>query len=219
MAESTSCNASYNGYDFRQLIQTDGGANTYNQWASSYDCDMTIQHYEGYVNIVSKWKSYHATALQPSSAGEKHKIFDAGCGTGLVGEYILTVVPRDRIELYGGDVSDKMLERASKKAAYTDLRVVNLKQPVPYEVGSFDSVLCAGVLAAGQCGIECLPNMIEVLRKGGYLFATVNVQIYNTTTKPDWEKLIRDYNCQLIEENEMPHIDNGRAVLLVIKKL
>ena len=145
----------------------------------------------------------------------KHKVFDAGCGTGLLGEHLITLIPRDLIDIR---VSPGMLEIAKNKNTYTDLQIVNLKAELPYEAESFDSVLSAGVFGRGQCGPDCLPNIIHVLKKGCYLIATVNMAFYDET-KLEWERHIQDCNCELLEDDELPYRDSSKGVVLVVHKL
>lgn len=213
MAASFPASASH----FVALIAKDGGSASYDKWAKSYEEDVNSMNYAGYKSVVSKWLSYH-TQLGSVSTGEKHRIFDAGCGTGLVGENLVSLVPRDLIDVYGGDVSSNMLEVARIKNVYTDLQIVDLKTELPYAADYFDSVLCAGVFGVGHCGPDCLPNLIRVLKKGRHLFATVNREIYDVQ-KLEWAKQIKDCNCELIEDNEMPYREAAKAVVVVIHKL
>ena len=89
---------------FRTLVYKDSGPETYNKWASSYEADVSTTNYAGYRSVNSKWRSYY-TELSSDSTAVKHKIFDAGCGIGLLGEDLVTLVPRDQVEIYGGDLS------------------------------------------------------------------------------------------------------------------
>ena len=212
MAASFSTSASH----FLTLAPKDGGSKTYDKWASNYDEDVNSMNYVGYKSISSKWLSYN-TKLGTNPTGLKHKIFDAGCGTGLVGEALVSTVPSDLIEIYGGDCSSKMLEKARSKSVYADLQVIDLKKELPYEANSFDSVVCAGVFGIGHCGPECVPNLIRVLKRGCYLFATVYQQVYEEN-KEEWKQQIKDCNCELIEANEMPYRDAAKAVVVVIHK-
>ena len=202
---------------FRALVHKDAGPKSYNKWANSYEADLNSMSYAGYKSVNSKWQSYHAE-LGLDSTGVKHKLLDAGCGTGLLGEDLVTLVPRDLIEIYGGDLSPGMLEIAKTKNVYADLQIVNLKEELPTESNYFDSVLCAGVFTEGHCGPECLPNLIRVLKKGCYLFATVRLDIYNEM-KLEWKRQLKDCNCALIEDNEMPYHDSAKCVVVVVRKL
>lgn len=210
MAVSTSAS------HFIALTAKDGGPENYDKWANRYEADVNSMNYAGYKSVNSKWRGYHTELSQCS--GAKHKIFDAGCGTGLLGEDLVTLVPRDQIEVYGGDLSPDMLEIARAKNVYADLRITNLKAELPYEADYFNSILCAGVFGVGHCGPDCLPNLIRVLKKGCYLFATVNIVFYNETM-PEWERQFKDCNCELIEDNEMPYREGAKGVVVVIRKL
>ena len=70
----------------------------------------------------------------------------------------------------------------------------------------------------GHCGPDCLPNLIRVLKKGCHLFATVNRELYDVA-KLEWDKQIKDCNCELIEDHEMPYREAAKAVVIVILKL
>ena len=202
--------------DFVDLSHKDSGPDFYNKWASNYDAQYkNTMKYTGYKHVSSKWRSYHKELGSDSI----EKIFDAGCGTGLVGEDLVTLVPQNLIEIYGGDLSPGMLEIARAKNVYADLRVVNLREELPYEADYFDSVLCAGVFTEGHCGPECLPNLIRVLKKGRYLFATVRLDLYNDETKPEWERQVKDCNCELIEDTEMPYREGAKCAVVVVRKL
>ena len=203
---------------FVALIAKDGGSSSYNKWANSYEEDVTSMNYSGYKSVVQKWQSYNSDLSACfQKTGAKHKVFDAGCGTGLAGEMLVSSVSPDLLELYGGDISEKMIEVARTKTVYKDLQIINLKRELPYEADSFDSVLCAGVFGLGHCGPECVPNIIRVLKPGGYFIATVNKELFDTTVV-EWRRITVECSCELIEESEMPYRDCAMAFVLVIHK-
>ena len=72
-------------------------------------------------------------------------------------------------------------------------------------------------MGQSHCGPECVPNLLCVLKRGCYLFATVNQQVYEEN-KEEWKQQIKDCNCELIEANEMPYRDAAKAVVVVIHK-
>ena len=205
--------------EFYSLIQKDGSPENYTKWANRFEEFVKSMNYTGYKSVCSKWETYHReVGLESDSTCSKHRIFDAGCGTGLVGENLLSLVPRNAVEMYGGDFSPDMLKEARAKHVYTDLQVVNLKEKLPYEADFFDSIVCSAVFTLGHCGPESIPNLIRVLKKGCYMIATVKTLIYGDEMKIEWEKNIMDCNCELIEDNEMPYRDSGEAVVVVIRK-
>ena len=202
-----------------EAVLVDGGPENYKEWASHYESDVKALGYAGYKSVNEKWKSYHEALLSDDKlTTAKHRVFDAGCGSGLVGEDLITIVPPNLVEIYGGDLSLELIEIARSKNVYADLRVVNLKEELPYQPEYFDSVVCAGVFLQGHCGPDCLPNLIRVLKKGGYLIATVRKLFYEET-KQEWQKQLQECNCKLLADTEMPYHDDAKAIVVVIIKL
>ena len=198
-----------------RAVRKDGGPDSYNKWASKYDELLgTRLNYIGFNSVLSKWGQY---CSQDIPEGRRPRILDAGCGTGLLGQQVNTVVSLDNVELYGGDYSPGMLEEAKQKGVYHDLKVINLKAVLPYEEGFFDSIVSSGVFSKSHCGPSCLPNVIRVLKKGGYFITTVKKDLYALTEK-EWEKVIDECNCKLIEMPDMPYHDESSALVFVIKK-
>ena len=192
----------------------DGGPENYRKWAPSYEIDLPM--YNGPESANSMWLNYHSQFLQPGSS--KLKVLDAGCGTGLVGKNLISSVQSDLIELYGGDLSPDMLEVAQNKQIYSDLRVINLKEQLPYDAEIFDSILCVGVFIQGHCGPNCLPNLIRVLKKGCLLIVTVR-KIFFQQTREGWEEYIQKCNCKVEEQVEMPYLEDMTCLVLAIRKL
>ena len=205
------------GSYFLELCDQDCSAENYDKWASSYDADMNSIDYSGYKSINSKWRSYHQE-LGSNQAATKHRILDAGCGTGLLGEDLVKLVPHELIEIYGGDMSPKMLDIARGRKIYADLRIMNLREELPYKANFFDSILCAGVLAPmSYPGPECLPNLIGLLKEGSYFFATVR-QDYYEESKLEWDKQVEYCNCKLVEEDQIFYLNDARGLVIVMQK-
>ena len=209
------------GLDFISLSAESGSPDLYDKWACRYEADVNCLHYTGYKSVVAKWLSLlcdHAPddKLPPA---RRQKILDGGCGTGLLGAYLTEAFPSQRrlIALYGGDPSPKMLEEAKNKSVYDDLRIIDFNRSLPHPDESFDSILAAGVFGKGHCGSECIPNLIRVLKKGGYLIATYNTKFYSET-KLEWEKKARECNCEIVEDGEMPYRDYAKCVVIVIQR-
>ena len=148
-------------------------------------------------------------------------MFDAGCGTGLVIEVLVNSKEYNRkdLEIHGGDYSKEMVSIASKKNIYDDLRVANLKEELPYEPDTFDSIVCAGVFlqAEGHCGPECIPNIIRVLKKGGYFITTVRALFYKEI-KEEWDRQISASGAVLIEAFSAPYNNHSEGIIFVIQK-
>ena len=203
---------------FLRAVQGDGCPENYKKWANKYDSEVKAVGYVGHSSVSAKWQRYHAKALEPGGAAE-HKVFDAGCGTGFVGECLIALVSSQaNIEIHGGDLSPNMLEVAKSKNVYSNLKVVNLKAEIPYRAESFDSIVSSGAFTQNHCGPECLPHLIRVLKKGCYLITTVRKDVYEET-KMEWARQIQECNCQLLEDGEMPYYDEHKCVVLVIHKV
>ena len=180
-----------------QAVLVDGCPENYNTWANKYDTDMEALGSMAPNSVNAKWQSYHAKVLEPGAA--EHKVFDAGCGTGRIGEDLIALVPQGNIEIHGGDLSPDMLEVAKSKNVYSDLKVADLKAELPYEAEYFDSIVSSGVFLQGHCGPECLPNLIRVLKKDCYLITSVR-KVFYEETKMEWARQIKECNCRLLED-------------------
>ena len=193
-----------------------GSPEIYKEWCNKYEEDSEQLGYCGHRSVVSKWQDLCQACL-PSSL--KYKIFDAGCGTGLVGDELATLLPSfdSNIALYGGDLSPDMLAIAEAKGIYEELKIVNLKEKLPYPAESFDSVLCAGVFVQGHCGPDSLNHIVRVLKKNCFLIATIRVPFYKGN-KEAWMEAVTNCNCQLVEETLMPYRHDVQGIILVIKK-
>ncbi|XP_011409744.1 PREDICTED: Williams-Beuren syndrome chromosomal region 27 protein-like [Amphimedon queenslandica] len=206
----------------RATEKGDGSSDAYRGWAKTYDEQLEKMEWAAPKSIVTKWmEHYSPESLQAQAAsGRKHRILDAGCGTGLVGEYMGTVFPMDNVELYGGDITPEMLEEVKAKkgnAGYVDLQVIDLKKELPYEEEFFDSVITCGVFLVGHCGPDCLPNIFRVLKKGGLLITTSRKTFYEEA-KDDWDKYMKESNCTLLESCDIPYHTLEKGISLVIKK-
>ena len=193
----------------------DGGPENYDKYATTYDDEHTAEKWTGYQHVVDKWYAHNEQKLR--SGSEKHKVFDAGCGTGLVGATFAEKNLLSAADLYGGDLSPGMLTLAEAKNAYVDLKVVNLKEELPYDQEFFDSIVCAGVFLQGHCGSETIPHLMRVLKKGGYLIATARSGFYEST-KEEWEREFSENQCVVIENGLVPYHSGMLGILLVIQK-
>ena len=124
-----------------------GGPEGYDKYAPEYDAHFTGISY-GPEFVFKVWMSHYEKRSGPVKPYTR--VFDAGCGTGMVGERFADLVKQGIVELYGGDLSSGMLELAKKKNIYADLQVINLQKPLPYDAESFDSITCQGVFTQGH---------------------------------------------------------------------
>lgn len=142
--------------------------------AEHYD-ELCSQYEQIYLSV-----GYHdplkcaelAKELFGDSAAER-EVFDMGCGTGLVGQYLKE---RGITKNVGVDASKGMLERAKEKEAYTELEELFLGTPETFPTkyhNRFDAITAAGILAEGHLDNNVFDEMLLALKVGGYaIFAT-----------------------------------------------
>ncbi len=138
----------------------------YKNWAKKYEDDViNLAGYVGHLITSELLLSY----LRNTQA----KIFDAGCGTGLVGE----ILNKNSFQnLIGADFSQEMLNIAKQKNVYQSLDLVDLTKKLDYEDNVFDAVICAGTFTCGHVGPEALREMVRITKQGGYICFTVRKQ-------------------------------------------
>jgi predicted TPR repeat methyltransferase len=142
-------------------------ARAYDAWADSYDAEMARAGYR-HPAVGAGLLARHV----PRGAGP---ILDAGCGTGLLGEWlgILGLGP-----LHGLDLSEGMLARARARGAYATLTRAALGGPLPWADGAFAATICTGVFTTGHVGAEGLAELARVTRPGGALVLTVKETLW-----------------------------------------
>ena len=134
----------------------------YDRWADTYDAEMAAAGYR-HPSIALALLARHL----PRGAVP---VLDAGCGTGLVGEW-LGIVGYPQVE--GLDISAGMLARAERKGAYACLHNLALGSPLPFADGHFAGIVSAGVFTTGHVGAEGLDELIRICRSGGAIVLTV----------------------------------------------
>ncbi|MBR8742480.1 class I SAM-dependent methyltransferase [Nocardiopsis sp. MG754419] len=138
------------------------GVNAYDGFAEAYAAD----------NESNLQNAYYERPAMVALAGDVtgHRILDAGCGAGP-----LAAALRDRgAEVTGIDGSAAMLDLARRRLGDdTDLREVDLRDPLPFADGAFDDVVASLVLHYLEDWGPTLTEIRRVLRPGGRLLASV----------------------------------------------
>ena len=134
----------------------------YDRWADTYDAEMAAAGYR-HPSICLALLARHL----PRGAAP---LLDAGCGTGLIGEW-LGILGYPQIE--GLDLSVGMLARAKAKGAYAALHNLALGGDLPFADGHFAGIVSAGVFTSGHVGADGLPALIRICRPGGVIVLTV----------------------------------------------
>lgn len=142
-------------------------AAAYDAWAASYDAEMAAAGYR-HPSIGCALLARHA----PRGTGP---VLDAGCGTGLLGDW-LGILGFGPVE--GLDLSAGMLAVARAKGSYARLHQLALGGPLPFADGAFAAVISTGVFTTGHVGAEALPELVRITQEGGPLVLTVKTTLW-----------------------------------------
>jgi predicted TPR repeat methyltransferase len=108
---------------------------------------------------------------------EKNKdtlIFDAGCGTGLVG---IELKKYSFKNFHGADLSQTLLDTVPKDL-YQKLVKVDLNKPIEVENNFYGGVMCVGTFTFGHVKPNALDEFIRITKPGGLICFTINEGIH-----------------------------------------
>ncbi len=189
-------------------------ARHYDEWADNYDAYMAAAGYRHPAIALALLARHLPRGAAP--------VLDAGCGTGLIGEWLsIAVYPRAE----GLDLSQGMLAVAERKGVYAALHRAALGRPLEFHDGRFAGVVSAGVFTTGHVGAEALPDLVRITRPGGVLVLTVKDAVWNGGFAARIAELEADGRLMLAEETP-PYISMpgeagtspGRAVALKLAR-
>ncbi len=188
-------------------------AQTYDAWADTYEDDMARLGYR-HPAVCLALLSRHL----PRGSGP---VLDAGCGTGLVGEW-LGIVGYPQVE--GLDVSEGMLGVAMSKGVYQRLHLATLGSALPFGDGQFSAVVCAGVFTTGHVGADGVDELVRVVRTGGVIVVTVKERSWASGFQAHVEALGTSGSVRIVEQTQPyvsmpghPQTEPSRAVVLGIR--
>jgi len=137
----------------------------YDEWSGRYDKDLVIVgNYTGHTKCVE--------AFLTLGLNRNVSILDLAAGTGLLGEEVSS----HGYELVDGlDSSIGMLGQARLRAVYRDyiLAMVEGLGSIPINDDTYDVVMSSNGFAPGQIYPAAIPEILRVMRPGGYLLWTM----------------------------------------------
>jgi predicted TPR repeat methyltransferase len=151
-----------------KLKTTDEVMKYYDEWgvANKYDQDMVDWKYSGPKETVEVFKKY--------AENKDIKIYDAGCGTGLVGAEL----KKFGYNYYdGADLSQKLLDLVPKDL-YQKLSKVDLNKPIEIQDNTYDAVMCVGTFTFGHVKPHALNEFVRITKNKGLICFTINEGIY-----------------------------------------
>jgi ubiquinone/menaquinone biosynthesis C-methylase UbiE len=140
----------------------------YDEWGkeNKYNKDMFAWNYTGPKETVETFKEF--------ATNKDSIIFDAGCGTGLVG---LELKKFGYKNFHGADLSQKLLDTVPDNL-YQKLIKVDLNKPIAVQDNFYDAVMCVGTFTFGHVKPQALDEFVRITKKGGLICFTINEGIY-----------------------------------------
>ena len=132
----------------------------YDLWAETYDGD--VGSYEDYL-VPKEAAKVASKVLSPDAL-----IFDAGAGTGLVGQ---ALVEAGFQHLIAVDYSAQMLEVARAKDVYREIHQCDLGQQTKFADACVDAVITCGTTS--QMPSYSLREFARIVRPGGHIIFAV----------------------------------------------
>ena len=151
-----------------KLKTTDEVMKYYDEWGikNKYDQDMVDWKYSGPEETVEVFKKY--------AKNKNIKIYDAGCGTGLVG---VELKKFGYNYFDGADLSQKLLDLIPKDL-YKNLSKVDLNKKIEIQDNTYDAVMCVGTFTFGHVKPLALDEFIRITKNKGLICFTINEGIY-----------------------------------------
>lgn len=161
----------------------------YDRWAESYDAEMMAAGYRHPSVCLALLARHLPRGAQP--------ILDAGCGTGLMGQWMATV---GYPVVEGLDLSTGMLAVARGKQVYARLHNLALGGDLPFADGAFAGVVSTGVFTTGHVGAEALTELVRICASGGALVMTVKDTVWEAGFRAAIEAMTAEGRLALLEE-------------------
>tara|TARA_A100001388_G_C28608026_1_gene421423 strand:- start:107 stop:733 length:627 start_codon:yes stop_codon:yes gene_type:complete len=151
-----------------KLKTTDEVMKYYDEWGkgNKYNQDMADWNYTGPKETVEVFKKY--------AFNKNISIFDAGCGSGLVG---LELKKFGYKHFHGADLSQKLLDTIPKNL-YQKLIKIDLNKPIDINNNFFDAIMCVGTFTFGHVKPQALDEFIRITKSNGLICFTINEGIY-----------------------------------------
>ena len=147
---------------------------------SAYALETVEDNLELYANWASDYENDFASSMDyilPNQVaqiffkmGGKGPVLDVGAGTGLGGVALanLGISPIDAM-----DLSDAMLNEASKKKVYRHFFTADITQPLKTK-NSYQGIISSGTFTHGHVGPSALDNLLSIAKKGTFFTLSIN---------------------------------------------
>ncbi|KAK3708827.1 hypothetical protein RRG08_021981 [Elysia crispata] len=147
---------------FRRNITYEEAQNQYSDWANYYD-----QTLDDKPKLYNTLMAYEEGMEKLFSDKHSRRCLDLGAGTGLTGERLLKV---GYTNFDGLEPNEKMADLCKKKGIFNTVLVQPIAGDSPLDIpdNSYDAICCAGSFAAGHIPCSAIPEIVRLLKPGGY---------------------------------------------------
>ena len=162
----------------------------YDEWGlnNKYDQDMLDWNYTGPKETSEVFAKYQKD--------KNIKIYDAGCGSGLVG---LELKKFGFSHFDGADISRELLNQVPK-GLYKDLDQSDLNKKILKEDNSYDVVMCVGTFTFAHVKANAMDEFVRITKAKGLICFTINEAIYiNHGFKSKIDNLVNNNKIEEIE--------------------
>ena len=164
-----------------KLKETNEVMKYYDEWGENnkYDQDMQNWNYTGPKETSSVFIKHEKN--------KDAKIYDAGCGTGLVG---VELKKYGFTNFYGADLSQKLLDLVPPNL-YKKLEKVDLNKSIKENDNTYDAIMCVGTFTYGHVKPPALDEFIRITKNNGLICFTINEGIHE---EYGFDKKIQELN-------------------------
>ena len=183
-----------------KLKETKEVMDFYDEWGldNKYDQDMVDWNYTGPKETAEVFNKH-----------QKEKdidIYDAGCGTGLVG---VELKKYGFANFFGADLSQKLLDLVPNNL-YKKLDKVDLNKPINEKNDQYDALMCVGTFTFGHVKPPALDEIMRITKNKGLICFNINEGIYE---EYGFDKKIK----QLTNENKWKEIEFFKSEYIASK--
>ncbi|MFK7804964.1 MAG: class I SAM-dependent methyltransferase [Anaerolineae bacterium] len=181
----------------QRLISSTDNSETqrlYAEWAATYDGDL-----DGFGYVAPQLGTAMFSELMPDKNG---LIYDAGCGTGLVGQHLAEL---GYIQLHGADFSPDMQAKARTLNVYEKLMTADFCALLETETNSYDGLISIGVYSS-RFKTHFLPEMVRILKQGAPMLFSCRPHYFEDDVKIQLDKMESDQSIRDLTIIEKPYM-------------
>lgn len=189
-------NSDLNSLINRLIASTDSAETKmlYAEWADSYEGDL-----DGFGYVAPQLGTAIFAELMPD---KNVLIYDAGCGTGLVGHHLSKI---GYSHIHGADFSPDMLAKAKELAVYEKLMTADFCAPIPTDSNSYDGLISIGVYSS-RFSTYFLPEMLRILKPNGPMVFSCRPHYFEDDVKIQLDKMESDRSISDLAIIEKPYM-------------